>query len=263
MNMKTFAMRVMVLGTAINLASAFVATAAYVEMADGSRREGSDIRARNDGTITLTTPQGQISFPRGQYTKAVADKPADFDRARQLAAQKNYDEAIKLLDVIIHNYRYLEWDNNARIVRAQVQVAKGDASGAVETYEQLFRNAPEFKKDSTIMMPYYNLLIEAKQFEKLSPLLDEMISKGARPDAARAQILRGDIKMNQANVEGAILDYLRSAILFESERASVPEALFKAAEGLEKMRDPRAKALYNRVATEFAGTPWAQKSVGK
>jgi TolA-binding protein len=75
--------------------------------------------------------------------------------------------------------------------------------------------------------------------------------------------VRGDIKLSQANLEGAALDYLRSAILFESEKETLPEALFKAADALEKLRDPRAKELYRRVASEFGGTPWAQKAAGK
>lgn len=261
--MKSFVMRVSVGAVAGCLLAALSASAAYVELTDGTRRDGSDIRAKSDGTIILTTPQGQVTFMKGQYTKAAADKPADFDKARQLAAQKNYDEAIKLLDGIIANYRFLEWDNNARMVKAQVLTAKGDASGAVTTYEQIFAASPELRKDTKFLWPYYEALVAAKMFDKLGPQLDELISKGARPDAAKAQIIRGDIKMSQANIEGAVLDYLRSAILFESERESLPEALYKAAEGLEKLRDPRAKDMYRRVASEFGGTPWGQKAAGK
>ena len=261
--MNTFSMRALCVAGGLVLGLALTASAAYVEMVDGSRREGSDIRARNDGTIILTTPQGQITFQRGQYAKAVADKPADFDRARQLAAQKNYDEALKLLDTVIQNYRFLEWDNNARVVRAQVLSAKGDATGAAEAYDQMFRTAPDMRKDSAVLWAYFSAMVDAKQFDKLSPQLDELIKKGSRPDAAKAQILRGDIKMSQANVEGAVLDYLRSAILFESEKSVQPEALFKAADGLDKLRDPRAKDLYKRVASEFAGTPWGQKAAAK
>lgn len=247
----------------ILLLATVAAPAAYVEMADGSKRDGSDIRARSDGTIILTTPQGQMTFMKGQYARAVADKPADFDRARQLIAQKNYDEAIKLLDPIIQNFRFLEWDNNARLVKAQALSAKGDAQGAVTTYEQIFAANPEMRKDGKVVWPYNEALVAAKQFDKLGPVLDEMISKGSRPDAAKAQIVRGDIRMAQANVEAAVLDYLRSAILFENVRETLPEALFKAAEGLEKLRDPRAKELYRRVASEFSGTPWAQRAAGK
>jgi tetratricopeptide (TPR) repeat protein len=250
-------------GWAVVLATATLAQAAYVELPDGTRREGSEVRARSDGTIILTTAQGQFTYQKGHYAKAVADKPADYDRARQLMSQKNYDEALKVLDPIIQNFRFLEWDNNARVLRAQILTAKGDVAGAVDTYDQLFRATPEFRKNTDVLWAYYTVLVGAKQYDKLLPQLDELISKGSRADAAKAQVVRGDIKMSQANIEGAVLDYLRSAILFESEKAVQPEALFKAAEGLEKMRDPRAKDLYRKVASEFGGTPWGQKAAGK
>lgn len=245
------------------LVSSLAVSAAYVELANGARVDGSDIRARSDGTIILTTPQGQVTYQRGQYTKAVADKPADFDRARQLAGQKNYDEAIKLLQGIIQTYRFLDWDNSARVLLAQVQGAKGDAAGAVAAFDDLFRSAPESRKDPNILWAYLGALLDAKLYDKLTPQLDELVAKGARADAAKAQILRGDIKMAQGQIEAAVMDYLRSATLFETERASQPEALFKAAEGLEKLRDPRAKELYRKVAQEHAGTPFAQRAQGK
>lgn len=237
--------------------------AAHVILANGSQVDGTDIRARSDGTIILTTPQGQVQYQRGQYLRAVADKPADFDRARQLASQKNFDEALRLLNQIVQNYRFLDWDNNARAVIAQVHVAKGDAASAVGVYDELFRNSPDAKKDSAILWAYFGVLLDAKQYDKLAPQLDELIAKGPRDDAARAQVVRGDVKMSQGQVEGAVMDYLRSALLFESEKSVQPEAIFKAAEGLERLRDPRAKELYRKVAQEHAGTPFAQRAQGK
>jgi TolA-binding protein len=257
------AMRMLALVVAATAGWASASAAASVELSNGTRVEGSDIRARSDGTIILTTPQGQVTYQRGQYVKAVADKPADFDRARQMAGQKQFDEAIKLLQPIVQNYRFLEWDNNARVLIAQIQIAKGDPAGAVATFDDLFRGTPDAKKDSATLWAYYGALIDAKQFEKLAPQLDELIAKGARTDAAKAQILRGDIKMAQGQIEGAAMDYLRSAILFESEKTVQPEALFKAGEALDKLRDPRAKDMYRKVAQEYAGTPFAQKAQGK
>ncbi|MCS6771694.1 MAG: hypothetical protein NZ740_06665 [Kiritimatiellae bacterium] len=235
----------------------------FVVLPNGERVEGTDIRARSDGTIVLTTPRGQVTYQRGQYVRAEAARPADFDRARQLAQQKNYDEALRLLEQVAQNYRFLTWDNQARLLSAQILVLKGDHAAAVSMYERLFQAAPDQRRESAVLMGYLAALNEAKQFEKLAPQLDDLVAKGSRSDAARALVLRGDMKMAQGQVEGAVLDYLRAAFLFESERAVVPEALFKAAEGLERLRDPRSRDLYRRVATEFSGSPFAQRAQGK
>ena len=51
----------------------------------------------------------------------MADKPADFDKAKQLVAAKTYDEAVRILNDIVSKYRYLEWDNTAHALLAQLE----------------------------------------------------------------------------------------------------------------------------------------------
>jgi tetratricopeptide (TPR) repeat protein len=249
--------------TVIFLAAAMSARAAYVELSNGTRIEGTDIRAKSDGEIILTTAQGIRSFMKGQYTAAFADKPADFDKAKGLAAQKNYDEAARILADVAARYRFLGWDNQANALLAQVYIAKGDAAAAAGCYEQMFRNSPETAADGNLQWGYRAALLGAKQYDKLNPLLTESIAKGSRADAARAQTMRGDIKLAQNQTEGAFLDYMRTVTLFENEREVRPEAMLKAAEALEKLRDPRAKDLYKQLRETYPDSPFAQKAAGK
>jgi len=245
------------------LCMASLTDAAYVLLPNNTRIDGTDIRAKSDGEVILTTPQGQRSFPKGQYLRAVADKPVDFDKAKQLVAAKTYDEAVRILNDIVSKYRYLEWDNTAHALLAQVNMAKGDAAAAASEYEQILRNSPEAKNDAALQWSYRDALLAAKQFDKLQPILTELIEKGERADAAKAQIMRGDIRQAQGQVEGAVIDYLRTVVLYESERDAQPEALFKAAEGLDKLRDPRARELYKKLTSEYASSPYAAKAAGK
>jgi tetratricopeptide (TPR) repeat protein len=248
------------------LAAAVPAFAApYVVLPGGQQKAGTQIRAKPDGTILLITADGAtLTFSKGQYVKAVADKPAEFDPARQKAAAKDYAGAEALLKKIITDYANLDWDNNARIVLArEVYVAKGDFAAAVAVYDELFRVAPAMKDNADAAWAYRDALLGAKQYDKLGLQLDEAIKSGSRPDAAKAQVMRGDIKLAQSQVEGAVTDYLRTVILFEAEKDIQPEALFKAAEALEKLRDPRAKSLYAKLQQEYAGSPYAAKAAGK
>jgi tetratricopeptide (TPR) repeat protein len=245
------------------LVAAVHARAAYVELSNGTRIEGSDIRAKSDGEIILTTPQGQRTFIKGQYVRAFADKPADFDKAKGLAQQKNYDEATKILTDIATRYRYLGWDIQANTLLAQVQFAKGDHAAAASAYEQIFRSSPESAEDGALQWGYRSALLGAKQYDKLNPILTELIGKGSRSDAARAQMMRGDIKMAQNQTEAAFLDYMRTVTLFENEAEVRPEALFKAGDTLEKLRDPRAKELFKQLRDGYPDSPYAQRAAGK
>lgn len=240
------------------------AAAPYVVLPNGQQMVGTAIRAAPDGTIILTTAQGTLRYAKGQYAKAFADKPAEFDQARQRAAAKDYATAEQLLRKVITELQFLEWDNAARLVLArEVQMAKGDPAAAVITFEELFRLSPDAKNNPDAGWAYREALLGAKQFDKLGAALDETIKSGARADAARAQVMRGDLKLAQGQVEGAVLDYLRTVVLFENEKDSQPEALFKAAETLEKLRDARAKSLYEKLRTQYAGSPYAARAAGK
>lgn len=252
-----------ILAATLVLGAAGWSPAATVILPNGSRVEGTAIRASRTGDIILTTAAGQQTFPRGQYTKAIADKPAAFDQARTLAGQGKHDEAIALLEKIATEYRFLDWDNNSYMAIAQIHASRGNHTAAVDVYERLMRQAPELKEDANIQSSYRSALLAAKMYDKLLPSLDQAISKGSRSDAAKAQLMRGDIRLAQGQVEAAVMDYLRTAILFESEKAIQPEALFKAGQGLEQLRDPRAKDMYRKLVQNYPSSSYAQDARSK
>ena len=108
-------------------------------------------------------------------------------------------------------------------------------------------------------------MLKAKQYPALLRQLDAVAAAGNRADAAKAQTMRGDVQLDQNNVELAALDYLRTAILFADlkDPAILGEATYKAAAALEQLRDPRAKDMYRKVATEFKTSPYAAQAAGK
>ena len=237
--------------------------AQVVILPNGNRIEGTDIRAQRNGDVILTTAAGQRTFARGQYAKAIAARPADFDQARTMAQQGRHADAIALLEKVATDFRFLDWDNQALAAIAQIQSQRNNHKEAVDVYERLIRQSPELRDDSTIQWAYRGALLSAQMFDKLSPALEQAITRGSRNDAARAQIMRGDIRLSQGQVEAAVMDYLRSAILFESETAVQPEALFKAAQGLERLRDPRAREMYRKLVQKYPQSTFAQEARSK
>ncbi len=240
-----------------------VQAAPYVVGLQGQQIVGTAIRATTDATIILTTAQGQQSFAKGQYQKAVADRPPEMDKAIQLVQAKQYDAAIKLLEGIIAQYKFLGWDDTARAYLPKLYIQKGDYPSALAAYDKLFALSPKSKEVPEIQWAYRDALLGAKQYEKLEQELKNVVATGARPDAARAQIMRGDCKVAQGQLEGAVLDYLRTVVLFESETDSQPEALYKAASALEQLRDARAKTFYATLRDKYGSSEWAAKAQGK
>ena len=257
--------KLILIGLAAALAAGAAGAAPYVELPNGSRVTGSAIRALANGDVNLTMEMGMRTFPKGSYVKAVADKPAEYDQAAAAIKAQKFDAAVPLLEAIVAKYRYLGWDVEASKLLAQALLGKGDAEGAVKAYEQLFLVAPAEKQNADTAWGMRRAMLKAKQYPALIRQLDAVAAAGVRSEAARAQTMRGDIQLDQNNVELAALDYLRTAILFAdlNDPAILGEATYKAAAALEQMRDPRAKDLYKKVATEFRASPYAAQAAGK
>jgi TolA-binding protein len=232
-----------------------------VIQASGQRIEGLAIKAKPDGTILLTTKEGELSFPKG--TRVVVDQPPTYAKAVQLMQQKQYDEAVRLLQGIVKEYAFLDWDLKAHRLLAGALVGKGEPKLAVESCEAIFRAAPEARKDEELQRIYLRAMAGAGETQKLAPMLDQAIAEGARETAAVAQVLRADLRLAAGDIEGALYDCLRTAELFTAVSDVQAEALFKAAECLEKLGDERAGRYYGKVARDFPQSPYAVKARGK
>ena len=257
--------KLFLIGLAAALAAGAAGAAPYVVLSNGQQVQGSAIRALANGDINLTMDMGMRTFPKGSYVKAVADKPAEYDQAAAAIKAQKFDAAVPLLEAIVAKYRYLGWDVEASKLLAQALLGKGDAEGAVKAYEQLFLVAPAEKQNADTAWGMRRAMLKAKQYPALIRQLDAVAAAGVRAEAARAQTMRGDIQLDQNNVELAALDYLRTAILFADvkDAAILGEATYKAAAALEQLRDPRAKDMYKKVATEFKSSPYAAQAAGK
>jgi tetratricopeptide (TPR) repeat protein len=242
--------KLIVAGLAILLAAGAAAAAPYVVLPDGRQLEGTAIRALSDGSINLTTGGAIRTFARGSYVRAFADKPAEYDQAAAAIRAKKYDEAIKMLNDIVVKFRFLHWDVEASKLLGQAYLEKGDAEEAVKAYDRLFQLAPAERQNSETAWAHRRAMLQAKQYAALIRQLDAVAAAGNRPEAARAQIMRGDVQLAQNLLTEAALDYLRTAILFQDVKdvEIQGEAHFKAAAALEQLRDPRAKDLYRKVA---------------
>lgn len=243
---------------------ALPASAAYVIRADGQRVDGSDIRLKPTGEVVLTTARGQMFFTAGQYRQAVADKPADYDKAVQLVNSRKYDEAIPLLSGVAGRLRGLYWDEAAGLLLMQCAMAKGDGTAAVAAYDRLVAGNPALAEKDNVEEAYHQALIAAKQFDRLEPMLKKALAGTSRLDAAHAQMAYGDLHAAQNRLEEAAMDYLRTALLFrdvKTETELQAEALFKAGETLQKMRDERgAQHCFQELLQLYPGSRAAEKS---
>lgn len=248
---------------AVSALTAFTVDAAYVILQGNRRVDGTGLRMKPNGDVVLTTAAGLQTFTRGQYLTAVADEPKEYAQARQLAAGGKLDEAAKLLEGIVENYKGLSWDVKAIAELSPIYLKKGEGAKAVTMYESLFTVSPQSKQDPATLWGYREALLKAERYAKLEQDLNAVIATGSREDAARAQIMRGDMNAAQGQTEPAALDYLRTVVLYKAVREVQPEALFKAATALEALRDARARDLYAQIVSDYPQSPYAAQAAAK
>lgn len=237
-------------------------TAPFVELTNGQRVVGKEIRAKANGDIVLNRDEGPVTFTKAQVKRAVADKPDQMDAVVRAVQTGQYDKAIPVLEKLITDYRALYWDVVAMDQLGRAQAGMGKADEALKTYAKLARTYPDAMKGDA-KWGYLQALIAAKKYTDAEKKLKEVIQTGSREDAALAQIMRGDARAAQGDREGAAINYLRTVILFKAVAEHQPQALYKAGVALDQMKDPRAKQQFQLLRQNYPDSPWAAKAKGK
>jgi hypothetical protein len=190
-------------------------------------------------------------------------KPADFDKAVQAYKGKQYDVAIPLLENIVTQYRRLQWDNKAREMLANASFAKGDYKKAVQVLGDLMANTTKRLITDEQHVLYWTALMGAQMTAALKKDLNEALAGESKSLAAQAMIKRGDLFKAEGKREDAVLDYMRVVLVFEEAREAHPEALFKASQLLNEMRDPRGDELMKKLMSLYPDSPYARRLGGQ
>jgi tetratricopeptide (TPR) repeat protein len=247
------AVKILLLAAAVAKASPFVINSA------GSKVVGSAIQSAPDGTIMLTTLNGQtLTFRPGTYRTAFADKPKEMFQVEALAKRGDLAGAAAILRRVKEQYRLLGWDQRAGLMLARVELARKNFEEAAAEYESLFAAQPKFRTVPAERARYMQALLGAGRLRETAELIDEDIASGSREAAARAQIVRGDMKAAGGQLEEALLDYLRTTLLFKDQKEVQPEAMYKTAVALKQLNDPRAADYFQKVIEAFPESEYAE-----
>ena len=209
----------------------------------------------------ITLPNDQdTSLPKDKVKAVQVDKPAKYDQAATLFKSGAYDAAIPILDEMSVEYYMLNpWDVWVMDMLGTCYAKKNQPDKAAATYKKLFSNIRPTAVTPEMQRRFWDALV-AIDDKSLARELESAIAKGTRDNAAAAHIARGDMLQKQGNISEALLDYLRVVLLYEQVKTLQPEALYKAAQCLDKLRDTRAEEFRKRLATEYGQSEWAMKS---
>jgi tetratricopeptide (TPR) repeat protein len=238
------------------------AEAAKIQTAEGQVINAVSVRfKKTTQEFIITMANGtEMPLPKARVKAMEVDKPAQYDRAASAVSTGAIDQAIPMLEEIAQGYFMLSpWEGRTLDLLGYAYGRKGDTKKAADAYKKLLNNVPPVEITTDMQRRIWSALIAVNDKITLGQSVEAAIAKGARENAAAAHIARGDMAKTEGNKQDALLDYLRVVILYEQIKTLQPEALYKTAQCLEELRDPRSEDFRKKLATDWPQSEWASK----
>ncbi len=241
------------------LISSNVIAANLLTMRDGRQLRFRSIRyqERTEEYIVITEA-GRFPIPAADVREVRVSEPERWIEGTHLLNNQRYDDAISVFRDIMRDYNKLGgWDLRARGKLAQAYAAQGEHIRALAQYEALFE---EISPTVQQRRNYWDSLLAADRYSTLKRELDNVIAEGRREEVAAAYLMRGRVHDAEGNTMEALFDYLRTHILFEEIEDVQPEALYRAADRLDALRDARADELRSRLRERYPRSEYARRA---
>ena len=253
-----------VVATGLLVGMSPVVMAAKLKKTDGKELVGTRIKwVETQHEYRVENDDGSmIPVALDDVESVEIEKPAEFDKALQACNAKQYDVAIPILEDLVVKYRRLQWDAKSRELLANACLAKGDYKKAAQVLGDLMAGTTKSQITDDQHVLYWTALMGAQMTASLKKDLNEALASDSKTLAALAMTKRGDVFRAEGKREDAILDYMRVVLMFEEARSAQAEALFKAAQVLDEMRDPRAEELKKKLVSLYPDSVYAKKLGG-
>ena len=214
----------------------------YVITAAGQRQKAVSIKADAQGNLTVSVDgKMKVPFKAGAYKIAVIPKPKEIADLEKLANDEKYEELITAAPAVFDAYKYLGWADAVAALQCEAYLATGKPEKANETYQL----ALKFPRENNVRLQRVQLLdlVGRKQYDAAEAEAKKLILSKDDALAAFAFNLRGQIREAQGQKKEAVLEYLKTILLFEGKgkiRRDREMARQKAVALMKELNDPRA-----------------------
>ena len=164
----------------------------------------------------------------------------EVEELEKLFDADNFDEVIKTAPAIFDQYKYLGWADTIAALQCESFLALGKPGEA----SAIFQNARKFPAEN--MQKFQRVLLlemlAKKEFDRVENELKRMILDKDDSKAAFAFNMKGQLYEAKGQKREAILEYLKTVILFEGKGKLKRErdvAKQKAVALMKELKDPR------------------------
>lgn len=232
-----------------------------VQLKNGRTMTGKTLEWR-EGTqeYILSTADTTLPIPRAQVARVIIDKPAEFDQAAGLVKSRLFGQAIPALEGIAKKYRMLSWDTEACKLLAQCYLETNEPRKAIAVMDNLFATVSRDQVPASLQMMYWKAMLTGGANMQLRKELDKVIGSASSDTVGAAYLVRGNMFLKTGDEDQALSDFLKVTTFFQEVKALQPEALFHAANLLDKVRDPRGAEMRKKLMQDYPGNEFAVKA---
>lgn len=155
----------------------------------------------------------------------------------------------------------------AKIALGRVALMENQIAEAQKLFDEAVAmptNGPaEESRKQEARLGLAHCLYSEKKFDEAITLLDDVIAKSAPEDGrvqAEAYVRQGDCYLGANKSKEALLAYLHVDVLFPTQKAVHPEALYHLSQLWTVVQQPdRATEAVDKLNSEYPNSPWTQK----
>jgi tetratricopeptide (TPR) repeat protein len=227
---------------------------------DGGQASGTIKFMPSSKTYYVTANNATIPVMESQIIRVNIVKPATLDGAIRMVGQKQYKNAVPILEAIVQEYKNLQWDDVALGYLGECYLNTGQTDKAIGIVKKAIQQNPEGLTIQTLQI-YWAALLKDKKLDELEKSLEPVISGGSREAAAAAQIKKGDLLKERGKLREAVVDgYMRTVMLYDEVKEIRAEAVYKAMKACEELgQQSYAEKMRKILLTEFPNDPYTAK----
>ncbi len=182
-----------------------------------------------------------VRLKGGQFKAAFVPEPEQVQALDKLLEAKEYDKVIQYAGQTLAAYGILGWGDKIACLQGEAYLAKNDPVKAAEAFAMGMR-FPGSYRDNLVRGRVQAMIAQGKASE-VSGDLDAMVRSSRKADAAMAFNARGEILAKEGKSKEAVLEYLKTLLLFDDESKDVvpyrDEARKQVVALMRKLGDPK------------------------
>lgn len=219
----------------------------YVDR-QGRTHQAENITADAQGNLRVELGEGVVrTVRRGDYRYALVPKPDRVAVLEDLFRRGDYGRFLDNVRTVFNQYRYLGWGGKLAYWQGEAEMSRNNPELARDAFVRADNYAIDDQQREQISMGLIKALLALQENEEAAAKLQELKTVRGDHAAAFSFLAKGQLLARQGDEDQAILEFLKTVLLFEADEEEIRELREEAREHLLALLRERGDPAYDRI----------------